>query len=148
MTACYVFAREVFASLVTPKLLTHALVHTLGESFGEAVGEGFEEDSREVVVRVFKLLHPFLDADTCGDGEAADIVFFAALTWRNIVGEAIIGLSRCFLSLLTQVIKYRSVLQNQLVVFVGVRRPKTNHAFGGQPLFVDNALQHRLRIII
>ncbi len=147
------FVVECLVAGVAPVFLAHVFVQAFGEGFGQAVGQGFEHDGVVVVVVGFEALHVFVDADAGGDGEGADVVFQAGVFGRDEVGQALVGAARRFLVLLAQVVQGG---QHFAARFVGVDfdvvvvhlvgGEQAEHGFGLQPFFVDDLLQHVLRV--
>ncbi len=54
---------------------------------GQAVGNGLRHDGVVVVVLGAEAVAQLTQADTGGDGEAADVIGQAALAWRHEVGQ-------------------------------------------------------------
>ncbi len=77
----------------------------LCKGFSQAVGQRLEHDGVVIIMVGFKTLYVFVDANTGGDGEAADVVFQAGVFGCDEVGQALVGAARRFLVLLAQVVQ-------------------------------------------
>ncbi len=135
---------------VAPELLAHAFVQALGERFGEAVGQGLEQDGVVVVMVGFEACDVLLDPDARRNRESAEPVLLAGVLRRDEVGEAEVGPIGGLVHLLAQEAEGRwlAVRFDDHVVAQRVRRPQTEYRPGGQPLFLDQLLQHRAGVAI
>jgi hypothetical protein len=77
----------------------------LGEGLGQAVGQGLEDDRGVVVVVGQEAVEVLLDAQTGGDGEAADPVGLVEFLRCDVVGQAEVGSLGRLVGLLAQAVQ-------------------------------------------
>src|SRR5262249_26337856 len=87
-------------SCISPMLASYALVKVLGARFGQAICQSLEHDARVVVVSSLELRHMPLDSDTRSDCKTSNVITHTSRLRRNVVGQALMRLSRCLTLLL------------------------------------------------
>ena len=140
---------------VGPELLAHPLVQPLGERLGEPVGQRLEQDRAVVVVGLLERRDPLGRAEPRGDREGADVVAQPGLPGCDEVGQRLARRPVAALGLLPQLVQRREDGAARLVgvdldvVAVHlVGREQPEDAVGPQPLLLDDAVEHRLGVLV
>ena len=77
----------------------------LGERFCQAISERLEQDGLIVIVCRFEFIKFRFNAQSRGNGEQANMILEAALSGGDVIGQATVGVTCCFVSLLTEKIQ-------------------------------------------
>ena len=77
---------QTFSATVTP-FVSHSLVQAFGEGFGQAIGDGLRHDRVVVVVLGPESVAQFLQTDSAGYCESADVIGQSGFFRRDEVGE-------------------------------------------------------------
>ena len=146
--------RERFARRIAPELSAHALVHALGERLGEPIGQRLDHDGGIIVVGVLEAIRQIILAQSRGDDERADVILDCALDRGDEIGQREIGPALALCRLLAQAVQDRDgflagfVGEQRDVVADAVRGPEADRGRGAERALVDEALQHRPRVLI
>ena len=145
---------ERFIGRIAPELAAHALMHALGKGFGQTVGQRAQQDGGVIVLVGLEALDVFFFAEAGGDGKAADIIGAGRLLaaprnrpapdWGGRPRAPSAG-AACASVVSTSCAAVIGVEDD--IVALGRSRPEADDALRGQPLLVDDLLQHRLRIL-
>src|SRR5512138_1201550 len=144
---------EPLVRYVAPELATYTLVQTFRECFREPIRERFEHNARIIVVLAMETFEVLLDPEPRRDGERTDVIGTARALRRDEVRKAIVRLPGWLALLLTQEMQSLAHLRARfvrvyldIIVVDAVRREQSEHAFGRQPSFANDLLQHATRV--
>ena len=148
---------QLLIRLESPELLTDPLVHPLGERLCQPVGERLQQDRAVVVIGCLELVNLDVATEPRGDSEGPNVVRQTGVLGRDEITQAPVRDTVAVLALLPQVVQRGHHLGTGLVgvdldIFdTGadrVRRKEPDHPVGGQPLLLDQGIEHRLRVVV
>ncbi len=140
--------------LVAPEFLADPFVHPFGERLSQPVGHRLQQDRAVVVEGRLELRDLLLTAQARRDGEGADIVPVPRFPGGDEVAQRPIRDAVAVLPLLTQVVQRRQHVSAGLVgvhldvVTDRVRGEEADHPVGGQPLLLDQRVEHLLGVVV
>ena len=129
-------------------------MHALGERLGEPIGQRLDHDGGIIVVGVLEAIRQIILAQPRGDDERADVILDRALDRGDEIGQREIGPALALCRLLAQAVQDRDgflagfVGEQRDVVADAVRGPEADRGRGAERALVDEALQHRPRVLI
>ena len=139
---------------IAPEFAAHAGVHPLGKGLGETIGQRLAQDRGVIVIGVLEAVGDHVLADPGGDHEGADIIGYARGSRRDEVRQRRIETAFAFFQLLAQRVEGRDLLLATIVgihgdiVALRIGGPEPDGGARGEPLFLDDALQHLARVVI
>ena len=148
------FIVQLLVGLESPELHANPLVHPFGECLCQSVGEGLQQDRAVVVIGCLELLDLDADAEPGSDREGAHVVSQTGVLGRDEVAEAPVRDTVAVLALLAQVVQRGHHLGAGLVgvdlciVADCVGREEPDHPVGGQPLLLDQGVEHPLGVVV
>ena len=128
-------------------------MHPLGERFGDAIGERLHHDRTVIVIGLGEAIGDLAFLRARGHDEGADIIGLAALAGATKSASARLGLpsrrSNCWRRVwkVAELLRARFARIERDVVADGVGRPEADHGFRVEPVLLDDALQHGLRVV-
>ena len=129
-------------------------MHAFGEGLRQTIGQRLAQDRGVIVIGVLEAVGDDILADPRRDHEGADVIRHAGGGRRDEIGQRRVEAAFAFFQLLAQRVEGRDLLASGVVgvdhdiVALRIGRPEPDRRLRGEPFLLDDAVEHRPRIVI